>query len=79
MSTLDSLECGTTIEEIDKAFVTFGTPVGPIRLTDEVHIDMCYNVIRGRNLEQDTLKNLVQAVRFGLKKSAKGFSFPTAA
>lgn len=73
LSAMEFLETGNTIEEIDKAFVQFGMPVGPIRLTDEVGIDVCYNVLKGRSLQQDTLKNLVDAGRLGLKKSGKGF------
>lgn len=73
LSAMEFLETGNTIEEIDKAFMQFGMPVGPIRLTDEVGIDVCYNVLKGRSLQQDTLKNLVDAGRLGLKKSGKGF------
>ena len=73
MTAMEFLETGTTIEDIDRAFLQFGLPVGPIRLTDEVGIDLCFNVIKGRKLEQITLKNLVEAGRLGLKKSGKGF------
>ncbi len=76
MSAMEFLESGNTIEEIDQAFVQFGMPVGPIRLTDEVGIDVCFNVIKGRKLQQNTLKNLVDAGRLGLKKSGKGFFLP---
>lgn len=73
MSAMDFLETGNTIEEIDNAFTQFGMPIGPIRLTDEVGIDVCHNVTRNRNLQQHTLANLVEAGRLGLKKSGKGF------
>lgn len=73
MSAMEFLETGNSIEDIDRAFLQFGLPVGPIRLTDEVGIDLCFNVIKGRKLEQKTLKNLVEAGRLGLKKSGKGF------
>jgi len=73
MSSMHFLEAGNTIEEIDQAFIKFGMPVGPIRLTDEVGIDVCFNVLKGRGRRQDTLKNLVEAGRLGLKKSGKGF------
>ncbi|MFH1114898.1 MAG: 3-hydroxyacyl-CoA dehydrogenase NAD-binding domain-containing protein [Pseudomonadota bacterium] len=73
LSALEFIEAGNGIEDVDKAFVEFGMPVGPVRLTDEVGIDVCFNVLRGRNLEQNTLKNLVDAGRLGLKKSGKGF------
>ncbi len=48
-------------------------PLGPIKLIDEVGIDVSYNVVRGRGLEQETLKNVVGAGRLGLRKSGKGF------
>ena len=73
MSALEFLEKGNPIETIDKAFVQFGMPVGPIRLIDEVGIDISYHVIVGKGLEQETLKRLVEAGRLGLKKSGKGF------
>ncbi len=73
ISALKFLEEGNTIEQIDKAFMEFGMPIGPIRLTDEVGIDVAYNVLKGRGQTQDTLKNVVEAGRLGLKKSGKGF------
>lgn len=73
LAAMDFLETGNTIEEVDKAFLKFGMPVGPIRLTDEVGIDVCFNVLKGRKTKQDTLKNLVDAGRLGVKKSGKGF------
>lgn len=72
-SAIEFLENGNTIEEVDKAFVKFGMPIGPIRLTDEVGIDVCYKVMVGRGQAQQTLKNLVSAGRLGVKKSGKGF------
>ncbi len=67
------LEAGNPIEKIDEAMTRFGMPVGPIRLTDEVGIDVPYKVLTGMGVEQDTLKNVVEAGRLGLKKSGKGF------
>lgn len=73
MSAMGFLEKGIPIERVDEAFVKFGMPIGPVRLTDEVGIDICHNVIKGRKLVQDTLKNVVDAGHLGLKKSGKGF------
>jgi len=73
MSSLSFLEKGNPIEKIDAAFVQFGMPLGPIRLIDEVGIDISYHVIVGKGLEQETLKQVVGSGRFGLKKSGKGF------
>ena len=70
---LSFIESGVPIEEVDRAFTQFGMPVGPIRLLDEVGIDVGYNVIKGRGLEQETLKRVVADGRLGFKKSGKGF------
>jgi len=67
------LEAGTPIEKIDDAMIRFGFPVGPIRLCDEVGIDVPYKVLVGLGIQQDTLKNVVGSGRLGLKKSGKGF------
>ena len=73
MKSLEFLEAGNTIENIDGAFTRFGLPVGPIRLMDEVGIDISYNVLKGKGMEQGTLKNVVGDGRMGFKKSGKGF------
>jgi 3-hydroxyacyl-CoA dehydrogenase len=38
-----------------------------------VGIDVCYYVVKGKGLEQETLKNVVGDGRLGQKKSGKGF------
>jgi len=71
--TFQYLEEGNTIEKIDSAMMKFGMPVGPVRLTDEVGIDVPYKVFVGLGEEQQTLRNVVEEGRLGLKKSGKGF------
>jgi 3-hydroxyacyl-CoA dehydrogenase len=73
LNALKYLEEGNPIEKIDQAMTRFGMPVGPIRLTDEVGIDVPYKIFVGMGIKQDTLKNVVEAGRLGLKKSGKGF------
>ena len=73
LSALDFIETGNSVEAVDKAFVQFGMPVGPIRLTDEVGIDVVHKIMKGMNVEQNTLKNLADQGRLGLKKCGKGF------
>lgn len=68
----DFIEKGNTIEKVDNAMKIFGMPVGPIRLTDEVGIDVPYKVMVGMGIEQETLKNIVTSGRLGLKKAGKG-------
>jgi 3-hydroxyacyl-CoA dehydrogenase/enoyl-CoA hydratase/3-hydroxybutyryl-CoA epimerase len=67
------VEQGNAIEKVDRAMTRFGMPVGPIRLTDEVGIDIPYKALVGMGIKQDTLKSVVEAGRLGLKKSGKGF------
>ena len=70
---LKYLEAGNPIEKIDGAMLSFGMPVGPIRLIDEVGIDIPYKVLVGMGIKQDTLNQVVASGRLGLKKSGKGF------
>ena len=67
------IEEGNAIEKVDRAMTRFGMPVGPIRLTDEVGIDVYHKVYVGMGIVQETIKNVVEAGRLGLKKSGKGF------
>jgi 3-hydroxyacyl-CoA dehydrogenase/enoyl-CoA hydratase/carnithine racemase len=73
INALKYVEEGNPIEKVDRAMSRFGMPVGPIKLTDEVGIDIPYKVFVGMGIQQDTLKNVVEAGRLGLKKSGKGF------
>jgi len=73
LETFKYIEEGNAIEKVDKAMTAFGMPVGPIRLTDEVGIDVPYKIFKGMGIRQETLANVVEAGRMGLKKSGKGF------
>jgi 3-hydroxyacyl-CoA dehydrogenase len=73
IETFRYLEEGNAIEKIDKAMLDFGMPVGPIRLTDEVGIDIPYKIFKGMGIRQETLAAVVESGRMGLKKSGKGF------
>ncbi|MFZ1982691.1 MAG: 3-hydroxyacyl-CoA dehydrogenase NAD-binding domain-containing protein, partial [Smithella sp.] len=73
LGVLNYLEAGNPIEKIDGAMLSFGMPVGPIRLIDEVGIDIPYKVLTGMGIRQDTLNRIVASGRLGLKKSGKGF------
>lgn len=73
MKMYDLLSKGVSIEEIDRAMVQFGLPVGPVRLLDEVGIDVQYKAFSAMGLEvPETLKRLIQDGRAGLKKSGRG-------
>ena len=73
VNALQYVEEGNPIEKVDRAMTRFGMPVGPIRLTDEVGIDIPYKIFVGMGIKQETVKNVVEAGRLGLKKSGKGF------
>jgi len=73
LGTLGYVEAGNSIEKVDGAMVAFGMPLGSIRLLDEVGIDIPYKAFKGAGIVQETLKNVVEAGRLGLKKSGKGF------
>jgi 3-hydroxyacyl-CoA dehydrogenase/enoyl-CoA hydratase/3-hydroxybutyryl-CoA epimerase len=70
---------GVSIENIDEALVNFGFPVGPIKLLDEVGIDVVqkiakilYGAFGERMKPTPVLEKLVEAHRLG-KKNGQGF------
>lgn len=73
LNALRYLEEGNAIEHIDRAMIAFGMPLGPIKLADEVGIDVSYHIFKSRGVEQKTIANMYEAGRYGLKKSGKGF------
>ncbi|MCD6571070.1 MAG: enoyl-CoA hydratase/isomerase family protein [Deltaproteobacteria bacterium] len=73
-TSLDLIGKGVPIEKVDKAMTSFGMPVGPIRLIDEVGIDVPYKAMKSMGVTPpEVLKNVVEAGRYGVKKSGKGF------
>ncbi len=73
MGSLKHIEEGNRIEDVDGSMLEFGMPIGPIRLLDEVGIDVPYKAQLNRGNIQKTLKNVVETGYLGLKKSGKGF------
>ncbi len=75
LKTFELLESGVTIEGIDEAMVLFGFPLGPVKLMDEVGIDVVHAALtKSLGLRPPViLENLVRAGRFGRKKSGRGF------
>ncbi|HEU18299.1 MAG TPA: hypothetical protein ENO00_02810 [Deltaproteobacteria bacterium] len=76
LNALQYIEEGNSIDKVDGAVTSFGMPVGPIRLTDDVGIDVPYKVFVGMGVKQATLENVVNDGWLGLKKSGKGFFLP---
>ena len=73
------LDEGVSIDAIDSALVTFGFPVGPITLIDEVGLDIAgkvgnimYDAYGARFAPSESLRSVIDAGRFG-RKSGKGF------
>lgn len=73
------LDEGTPIEQIDKALVDFGFPVGPITLIDEVGLDVAAkagkimsDAFGARLTPPAALARVVEAGRYG-RKTKKGF------
>jgi 3-hydroxyacyl-CoA dehydrogenase/enoyl-CoA hydratase/carnithine racemase len=66
---------GVPMEKIDAAMLKFGLPVGPIRLTDEVGIDVSYLVLTKSLgvVPPRALENVYKAGRYGRNKNGKGF------
>ena len=79
MEAMVMLEEGKTKEEIDRAALAFGMPMGPVTLADQVGLDICLEVARSLrgNLERpmadtpDWLEKMVQDGTTG-RKSGKG-------
>jgi 3-hydroxyacyl-CoA dehydrogenase/enoyl-CoA hydratase/3-hydroxybutyryl-CoA epimerase len=72
-------EEGASIEDVDRAMTSFGFPVGPLALTDEVGIDVAAHVSRilgqafgERFTASASIARLVEAGRLG-RKSKAGF------
>jgi 3-hydroxyacyl-CoA dehydrogenase/enoyl-CoA hydratase/3-hydroxybutyryl-CoA epimerase len=70
---------GVSIEDIDEALVNFGFPVGPIKLLDEVGIDVVQKIAKilheafGERMKPTPLlEKLVEVHRLG-KKNGQGF------
>ena len=73
------LDEGARIEDIDKAAMSVGFPVGPVIVSDEVGLDTSYKVgtilsevFEGRVDSHDISKKMVADGRFG-RKNEKGF------
>jgi 3-hydroxyacyl-CoA dehydrogenase/enoyl-CoA hydratase/3-hydroxybutyryl-CoA epimerase len=72
-------ESGASIEDLDKAMLDFGMPMGPMRLLDEVGIDVALHVAQtiaanygDRMRVPELLSKMSQAGILG-KKSGRGF------
>jgi 3-hydroxyacyl-CoA dehydrogenase / enoyl-CoA hydratase / 3-hydroxybutyryl-CoA epimerase len=72
-------ECGAKVEDIDECMLEFGMPMGPLRLIDEVGIDVSNYVatdlaskFSDRMKAPETLQKMLSDGLLG-KKSSKGF------
>ncbi len=70
----DLMEQGVPIESIDQAMVKFGLPLGPVRLIDEMGIDVHYYAFIALGMEPPAIvKRVFNDGRYGFKKSGKGY------
>lgn len=67
------LEQGVSIEQVDRAMKAFGMPLGPVKLADEIGLDVSGHIFAERGIHIKTLENMVEAGRYGFKKCGKGF------
>lgn len=71
-------EEGVEAEEIDRAMVQFGMPMGPLALMDEVGLDICADVVKVMNAElgarfhSSKLLSFAAEKKFSGKKGGKG-------
>ncbi len=72
-------EAGARVEEIDEAMLEFGMPMGPLRLIDEVGVDVAHHVAEeleagfgGRLHAPRVLEQMLQAGLLG-RKNERGF------
>ncbi len=75
IKSLELLAEGVAMDKIDAAMMKFGLPVGPIRLLDEVGIDVSYLVLTKSlgMVPPMALENVYKAGRYGRNKNGKGF------
>ena len=72
-------EGSATVQEIDQAMVSFGLPMGPFTLVDNLGLDVCFDVVKvlldsyGNRMEPAAIwAKLYEAKRFG-RKTGTGF------
>lgn len=77
-------EGAATAEEIDKGVVTFGLPMGPFTLVDNLGLDVCFDVVKvlldsyGNRMEPAEIWNkLYELKRYGRKTSAGFYDYGT--
>lgn len=72
------MEQGVPMEEIEKAMTTFGMPMGPLALIDEVGMDISAEVCRvihgkiGERLKPPVILNTLEGMKLLGKKGGKG-------
>jgi len=72
-------ESGASVKDIDEAMLDFGMPMGPLRLIDEVGVDVANHValeledkFKGRMSTPNVLRNMLKAGLYG-RKGERGF------
>jgi 3-hydroxyacyl-CoA dehydrogenase/enoyl-CoA hydratase/3-hydroxybutyryl-CoA epimerase len=72
MEAFNLLADGVAIEAIDDALLSWGFPVGPVKLLDEVGIDVAHKVSKVVGRPDERLEKLIADERYG-RKNKRGF------
>lgn len=72
MEAVRLVEAGHEVEHVDEAMLEFGLPMGPLRLLDEIGLDVAKHVADSLKLDSRLIDSLVAARHLG-KKSGRGF------
>ncbi len=65
-------EDGVSAEEIDRAMIQFGMPMGPLALMDEVGLDICADVVKVMNAELGPRIHTSKLLSFAAEKKLAG-------
>jgi 3-hydroxyacyl-CoA dehydrogenase/enoyl-CoA hydratase/3-hydroxybutyryl-CoA epimerase len=65
-------EAGASVRDVDEAMLDFGMPMGPLRLIDEVGVDVAAEVAATLGVRSELLEKLRRAGWLG-RKSGRGF------
>lgn len=72
MEAVRLVEAGHEVEHVDEAMLEFGLPMGPLRLLDEIGLDVAKHVADSLKLDSALIDRLVKEGHLG-RKSGRGF------
>lgn len=72
MEAVRLVEAGHAVAAVDEAMLEFGLPMGPLRLLDEIGLDVAQHVAKTLKLHSDLIDSLVSEGHLG-RKGGRGF------